>query len=62
MSNKRIIGISELEIRKIPRVIAIAGGLEKYEAIKGALNSELIDVLITDYDTGMRLIKPKENI
>ena len=53
--NKRIIGISESEIRSIPRVIAIAGGQEKYEAIKGALKSGLLDVLITDYKTGMKL-------
>lgn len=57
--NERIIGISESEIRKIPRVIAIAGGAEKYEAIKGALNSGLLDVLITDYETGMKLRKEK---
>lgn len=55
--NERIIGISDLEIRKIPRVIAIAGGLGKYEAIKGALRSGLIDVLITDYETGKKLIE-----
>ena len=53
--NKRIIGISESEIRSIPRVIAIAGGRGKYEAIKGALKSGLLDVLITDYKTGMKL-------
>ena len=54
--NDRIIGISDSEIRNIPRVIAIAGGLEKYEAIKGALKSGLVDVLITDYETGKKLI------
>jgi len=54
--NERIIGISDLEIRKIPRVIAIAGGLDKYKAIVGALKSGLIDVLITDYETGKELI------
>ena len=53
--NERIIGISDLEIRNIPRVIAIAGGQGKYEAIKGALKSGLLNVLITDYETGMKL-------
>ena len=52
----RIIGISDSEIKNIPRVIAVAGGTEKYEAIKGALESGLIDVLITDYKTGKSLI------
>ena len=55
--NDRIIGINDLEIQKIPRVIAIAGGQGKYEAIKGALKSGLLDVLITDYETGMKLIE-----
>jgi len=55
--NDRIIGISSMDIRKIPRVIAIAGGLEKYKAIQGALESGLIDVLITDYKTGIKLLE-----
>ena len=52
----RIIGISDIEIKKIPRVIAVAGGNEKYEAIQGALESGLLDVLITDYETGKKLM------
>ncbi len=55
--NDRIIGISSMDIKKIPRVIAIAGGLEKYKAIHGALESGLIDVLITDYKTGIKLLE-----
>jgi len=55
--NKRIIGLSSSEIKKIPRVVAIAGGVEKYNAIKGALKSGLINVLITDYETSIKLMK-----
>ncbi len=44
----RIIGISFEDLLKIPKVVAVAGGIEKTEAIKGALNTSVIDVLITD--------------
>ena len=57
--NDRVIGITSESMRKIPRVIAVAGGLEKRQAIMGALNSGLIDVLITDYETGKNLRKEK---
>lgn len=55
--NNRIIGLDVSEIRKIPRVVAVAGGKGKYEAIKGALKSGLIDVLLTDYETGLKLME-----
>lgn len=57
--NDRIIGLNISEIKKIPRVIAIAGGKEKLSAIRGALNTGLLDVLITDYKTGLNLLKEK---
>lgn len=40
-------GIEWERLKKIPKVIAIAGGSEKGDAIKGAINSNSIDVLIT---------------
>ena len=55
--NESVIGLNAASIRKIPRVIAIAGGPEKKQAVRGALNSGLIDVLITDYETGMNLLE-----
>lgn len=55
--NDSVIGLNAASIRNIPRVIAIAGGSEKKQAVRGAMNSGLIDVLITDYETGMNLLK-----
>ncbi len=55
--NERIVGLTAEEIRGIPRVVAVAGGSDKFEAIKGALKSNLIDVLITDYETGKKLME-----
>lgn len=45
--DKRVLGVNLEELREIPRLIAVAGGKKKRKAIKGALNSNLIDILIT---------------
>lgn len=55
--NERIIGLTLEEIHKIPRVVAVAGGTEKYDAICGALRGRYIDVLVTDHPTAGRLAK-----
>jgi DNA-binding transcriptional regulator LsrR (DeoR family) len=47
----RLIGIQLDTLQKIRRVIAIAGGKEKHQAILGALRGGFIDVLITDNQT-----------
>lgn len=39
------------------KVVAVSGGEHKIEAIKGALTGKLVDVLVTDYDTCMALLK-----
>lgn len=39
------------------KVVAVSGGKYKIEAIKGALTGKLVDVLVTDYDTCMELLK-----
>jgi deoxyribonucleoside regulator len=49
--SNRIIGLTIQEIRKIPRVIAIARGKEKVAAILAALRGHWIDVLLTDLET-----------
>jgi len=54
----RVIGMSFQDLAKIDRVIALAGGSTKTEAIRGALNSGAIDVLITDNFTAERLQYP----
>ncbi len=45
---ERVIGMSLPQIRKAKRVIALAGGKRKVDAILGALNGRWINVLITD--------------
>lgn len=46
--DERIVGIDLDQIRKIPRVIAVAGGQEKLTVIHAALRGKLVNVLITD--------------
>ena len=45
------------QIRRCPQVIALAGGVDKENAIRGALQGDYIDVLITDSLTARALIK-----
>ena len=42
------IGVGYNTLKRIPNVIAICGGLNKVDAIMGALNTGCIDILITD--------------
>ena len=51
-----VISMSLEEMRLCPRVVALAGGIDKVAAIKGALNGGLIDVLITDRVTAEALL------
>ena len=44
----RILGISADQLRAARRVVAVAGGPEKEEALAAALKTDTIDVLITD--------------
>ncbi len=46
--NRRIIGITLADLRRIPQVIAVAGGPDKAEAILGALRTGAVNVLCTD--------------
>jgi DNA-binding transcriptional regulator LsrR (DeoR family) len=52
----RVIGITRSQIRKAKRVIALAGGKRKVEAILGALNGGWINVLITDQWTAQAIL------
>ncbi len=51
-----VIGMALDKIKKCPQVVALAGGLDKVEAIKGALSGQYIDVLITDRVTAKQLL------
>lgn len=52
-----VIGMELEQIRRCPQVIALAGGVDKENAIRGALQGDYIDVLITDFPTARALIK-----
>lgn len=51
----RVIGIDREALAGIDRVVALAGGPSKVEAIRGALRTGVIDLLITDKFTAERL-------
>ncbi len=53
--NERVIGISLEDLRRASRVMALAGGESKTQAIAGALRLGVIDVLVTDKFTAARL-------
>ena len=51
----RVIGMPLEELRGVDRVLALAGGQAKTDAIRGALRTGVIDILITDKFTAERL-------
>jgi DNA-binding transcriptional regulator LsrR (DeoR family) len=51
----RVIGLDLPQYRKIKRVVAVAGGTEKIDAIRAAIRGKLLDVLITDEQTAVQL-------
>jgi DNA-binding transcriptional regulator LsrR (DeoR family) len=53
----RLIAIEWDELKRIPLVIAMAAGLEKRDAILGALRAGCINVLITDESTARAVLK-----
>jgi DNA-binding transcriptional regulator LsrR (DeoR family) len=53
----RVIGLTLDEIRAIDRVVGVAGGEAKLEAIWGALQGKLVDVLVTDQVTAQQLMQ-----
>jgi DNA-binding transcriptional regulator LsrR (DeoR family) len=55
--NRRVIGLSLEEFRKIPVRLVAAGGPSKTEALTAALRGGLITVLVTDITTANALIE-----
>ena len=53
--NDRVIGISLEDMKRADRVMALAGGESKTQAIAGALKLGVVDVLVTDKFTAARL-------
>lgn len=58
--NDRIIGLNLDQIKQIPRVIGVAGGLEKLDVIRAALRGKLISVLVTDDQTVLHLLEEED--
>lgn len=52
----RVIGMTLEELSAVDRVIALAGGQSKTTAIRGALRTGVIDLLVTDRFTAERLL------
>jgi len=55
--NKRIIGIDPKDSRSIENRVVIAGDKRKAEAILGAINGDLFNILITDAFTAERVME-----
>ncbi|MDR2880054.1 MAG: sugar-binding transcriptional regulator [Fusobacteriales bacterium] len=47
--NERVIGIELNDLKRIRTVIGAAAGVEKTDAVIGALNGKFLDVLVTNY-------------
>ena len=54
--NERTIGLTVEQIKRIPRVIGIAGGEGKLDIIRAALRGKILDVLITDHAVAHALL------
>lgn len=55
--NKKVIGITLDEIKKIPLSIGVGGPIEKRDAILATLRGKYVKVLIVDYETSKSLLK-----
>ena len=54
--DERIIGIRLEQLQRVPRVVGVSGGPEKFAALHGALHGKLINVLITDSLSAQKLL------
>lgn len=52
----RVLGIGPEQLRRVPRRVGVAGGQNKYEAIRAAILGGWIDTLITDQHIAERLV------
>jgi len=53
----RTLAIDLDDLRRIPTVAGVAGGLEKAEAILGALRGRLVNVLVTDHSAARAVLR-----
>jgi DNA-binding transcriptional regulator LsrR (DeoR family) len=54
--DRRTIAISWEELRAVPTVVAVAAGVERADAIRGALATRSIDILVTDGATAEAML------
>jgi DNA-binding transcriptional regulator LsrR (DeoR family) len=59
--DNQVIGLSMEQLRQLPLVIAVAGGVEKAQALSGALHGGLIDVIICDQATALIVLETHVN-
>jgi len=52
----RVVGLDLREYQEMQRVIGVAGGAEKLEAIHAVLRGRLVDVMVMDEDTALKLL------
>ena len=57
--DRRLICLPFDKLRGIPRVVGVAGGPSKVEAIRAALTGQYLQVLITDLDTAQAVLAEK---
>jgi len=60
--DERIIGLTLDEMKEIRRVVGIAGGSTKHEAILAALRGKLVNVLVTDHLAAQYLLRSKSRV
>ncbi len=58
----RVIGITPEQLRRVRRVVAVAGGARKIRALQGAMRSGLVGVLITDSFTAHALAEETNDV
>ena len=56
----RVIGLELQQVKELPSVIVVAGGVDKELAVLGALRQRFIKVLVTDYRTGLTIVDPPQ--
>lgn len=58
--NDRVAGMALEQMRQVENKICIGGGLNKAEALYGALQGGYVNILVTDEECALRLIEMKE--
>ncbi len=56
-----MVSITPADLRQAPRRIGVAGGANKYRAIRAALRGGWVNVLITDLDTARGLAQDADS-